>query len=146
MPDKKYVYLFADGAAEGQGGWRDLLGGKGAGLAEMTTLGIRVPPGFTLSTEACLAYYALGSRYPDGMWEEVLTALGCVERAMGAAFGEPNNPLLLSVRSGARASAWSRTAGSVSSSWKMRSQLAIDDCITEYLAERSRSGMKKRRM
>ena len=104
MADKKYVYLFADGAAEGQGSWRDLLGGKGAGLADMTALGIRVPPGFTLSTEACLAYYALGNRYPDGLWDEVLTALGSVERSVGAAFGGPNNPLLLSVRSGARES------------------------------------------
>ena len=104
MPDKKYVYLFADGAAEGQGDWRNLLGGKGAGLAEMTTLSIRVPPGFTLSTEACLTYYALGNRYPDGLWDEVLTALGCIERSLDATFGEPNNPLLLSVRSGARES------------------------------------------
>ena len=104
MADKKYVYLFADGAAEGQGSWRDLLGGKGAGLADMTALGIRVPPGFTLSTEACLAYYALGNRYPDGLWDEVLTALGNVERSVGAAFGGPSNPLLLSVRSGARES------------------------------------------
>ena len=107
MPDKKYVYLFADGAAEGQGAHglpRSLLGGKGAGLADMTVLGIRVPPGFTLSTEACLAYYALGNRYPDGLWDEVLTALGSVERSVGAAFGGPSNPLLLSVRSGARES------------------------------------------
>ena len=104
MPDKKYVYLFADGAAEGHGDWRNLLGGKGAGLAEMTTLGIRVPPGFTLSTEACLAYYALGNRYPDGLWDEVLTALGCVERSVDATFGGPDNPLLMSVRSGARES------------------------------------------
>ena len=104
MPDKKYVYLFADGVAEGRGEWRNLLGGKGAGLAEMTALGIRVPPGFTLSTEAGLAYYALGNRYPDGLWDEVLTALGSVERSLGATFDDPNNPLLLSVRSGARES------------------------------------------
>ena len=104
MPDKKYVYLFADGVAEDRDEWRSLLGGKGAGLAEMTALGIRVPPGFTLSTEAGLAYYALGNRYPDGLWDEVLTALGSVERSLGATFGDPNNPLLLSVRSGARES------------------------------------------
>ncbi len=68
----KYVYLFANGVAEGQGAWRDLLGGKGAGLAEMTALGIRVPPGCTISTEACRAYYAAGNRHPDGMWDELL--------------------------------------------------------------------------
>ena len=74
MPHK-YVYLFANGVAEGQGAWRDLLGGKGAGLAEMTALGIRVPPGCTISTEACRAYYAAGNRHPDGMWDELLAAL-----------------------------------------------------------------------
>jgi pyruvate,orthophosphate dikinase len=104
MARTKYVYVFADGAAEGKGAWRDLLGGKGAGLAEMTALGIRVPPGFTISTEACLAYFDAGNRYPEGLWEEVLTALRKVERAAGATFGDRRNPLLLSVRSGARVS------------------------------------------
>jgi pyruvate,orthophosphate dikinase len=101
MARKKYVYLFADGVAEGKGAWRDLLGGKGAGLAEMTALGIRVPPGFTISTEACRAYYEAGNRYPDGLWDEALTTLRKVERAVGATFGDRHNPLLLSVRSGA---------------------------------------------
>ena len=101
MARKKYVYLFANGVAEGQGAWRELLGGKGAGLAEMTSLGIQVPPGFTISTEACQAYYAAGNRYPDGLWDEVLTTLRKVENAVGARFGERYNPLLLSVRSGA---------------------------------------------
>ena len=63
MARQKYVYLFANGVAEGQGSWRELLGGKGAGLAEMTALGIQVPPGFTISTEACRAYYAAENRY-----------------------------------------------------------------------------------
>ncbi len=101
MSGKKYVYLFADGCAEGQGGWRDLLGGKGADLAEMTNLGIQVPPGFTISTEACLAYYAAGNRYPDGLQDQILTTLRKVERSTGATFGDREQPLLLSVRSGA---------------------------------------------
>src|SRR5215471_13736464 len=100
----KYVYLFAEGVAEGKGTWRDLLGGKGAGLAEMTALGIRVPPGCTISTEACRAYYAAGNRHPDGMWDELQEALQKIEQAVGAAFGDRRRPLLLSVRSGARES------------------------------------------
>jgi len=100
----KYVYLFANGIAEGKGVWRDLLGGKGAGLAEMTALGIRVPPGCTISTEACRAYYAAGNRYPEGMWDELLAALQNIEQAVGATFGDRRRPLLLSVRSGARES------------------------------------------
>ncbi len=101
MARKKYVYLFANGQAEGKGDWKELLGGKGAGLAEMTTLGIRVPPGLTLSTEACRAYFEAGNRYPDGLWDEVLSSLRKVETAVGASFGDRDNPLLLSVRSGA---------------------------------------------
>jgi pyruvate, orthophosphate dikinase len=100
----KYVYLFANGVAEGKGAWRDLLGGKGAGLAEMTALGIRVPPGCTISTEACRAYYAAGNRHPDGMWDELQEALQKIEQAAGAVFGDRRRPLLLSVRSGARES------------------------------------------
>ena len=100
----KYVYLFANGIAEGKGAWRDLLGGKGAGLAEMTALGIRVPPGCTISTEACQAYYAAGNRYPEGMWDELQEALQKIEQAVGAMFGDRRRPLLLSVRSGARES------------------------------------------
>lgn len=101
MSGKKYIYLFADGKAEGQGTWRDLLGGKGAGLAEMTNLGIQVPPGFTISTEACLAYYAAGNRYPDRLQDQIFTTLRRVEVSAGAVFGDREQPLLLSVRSGA---------------------------------------------
>jgi pyruvate,orthophosphate dikinase len=101
---KKYVYYFGDGRAEGAGDMKELLGGKGAGLAEMTNLGISVPPGFTITTEACVEYYKRGKTYPPGMWEEALAALKKVERSMGARFGDPANPLLVSVRSGARAS------------------------------------------
>ena len=104
MARTRYVYLFANGVAEGKGAWRELLGGKGAGLAEMTAHGIRVPPGFTISTAACLAYFAAGNRYPEGLWEEVLTSLRKVERAAGVTFGDRRKPLLLSVRSGARVS------------------------------------------
>ncbi len=66
---KKYVYYFGDGKAEGTSNMKELLGGKGAGLAEMTNLGISVPPGFTISTEACVEYYKLGKKYSPGMWE-----------------------------------------------------------------------------
>src|SRR5574341_652810 len=83
---------------------KELLGGKGAGLAEMTNLKVSVPPGFTISTEACVEYYRRGKAYPPGMWDEALRALKKVERSMGAGFGDPANPLLVSVRSGARAS------------------------------------------
>ncbi len=101
---KKYVYYFGDGKAEGTSNMKELLGGKGAGLAEMTNLGISVPPGFTISTEACVEYYKVGKKYPPGMWEAALQALKRVERSMGMGFGDPQKPLLVSVRSGARAS------------------------------------------
>jgi pyruvate,orthophosphate dikinase len=101
---KKYVYYFGDGRAEGTGTMKDLLGGKGAGLAEMTNLKVSVPPGFTISTEACVEYYKRGKAYPPGMMDEALQALKRVERSMKAGFGDPDNPLLVSVRSGARAS------------------------------------------
>jgi len=101
---KKYVYYFGDGKAEGTSNMKELLGGKGAGLAEMTNLGISVPPGFTISTEACVEYYKQGKKYPPGMWEASLQALKRVERSMGMGFGDPERPLLVSVRSGARAS------------------------------------------
>jgi pyruvate,orthophosphate dikinase len=101
---KQYVYYFGDGKAEGVSGMKELLGGKGAGLAEMTNLKVSVPPGFTISTEACVEYYRRGKAYPPGMWDEALRALKRVERSMGAGFGDPVNPLLVSVRSGARAS------------------------------------------
>jgi pyruvate,orthophosphate dikinase len=98
----KYVYAFADGKAEGHGDMKDLLGGKGAGLAEMTNAGLPVPPGFTITTEACNAYYAEGAKFPEGMWDQVLSAMKQVEEATGKRFGDPSNPLLVSVRSGAK--------------------------------------------
>lgn len=104
MEKKKYVYYFGDGKAEGGGSMRELLGGKGAGLAEMTNLNISVPPGFTITTEACLEYFKSKKKYPKGMWDQVLQGLKKVERSMKAGFGDSQNPLLVSVRSGARAS------------------------------------------
>ena len=104
MRNKKYVYHFGDGKAEGMGSMKELLGGKGAGLAEMTNLKISVPPGFTVTTEACLEYFRAGKKYPPGMWDQTLQGLKRVERSMKASFGDPQNPLLVSVRSGARAS------------------------------------------
>lgn len=99
---KKYVYFFGNGKADGRGDMKDLLGGKGAGLAEMTNLKIPVPAGFTITTEACNEYFKAGKKYPVGMWEQVLENLKKVEKAMGMKFGDPVNPLLLSVRSGAK--------------------------------------------
>ena len=100
----KWVYSFGGENTEGAASMRDLLGGKGANLAEMCTLGLPVPPGFTLSTEVCTAYYDNGRKLPEGLDEQVEAALAEVERAVGMTFGDRENPLLVSVRSGARAS------------------------------------------
>jgi pyruvate, orthophosphate dikinase len=97
-----YVYLYANGQADGNASMKDLLGGKGAGLAEMTNAGLPVPPGFTISTEACTAYYKSGQAFPQGMWDETLAALNKVEQSTGKGFGNKENPLLVSVRSGAK--------------------------------------------
>ena len=104
MAAKKMVYFFGNGHAEGDRGMRNLLGGKGANLAEMTSLGIPVPPGFTITTEVCIEYYNNGKKWPEGLEEQVKEAIAKVEQAMGAEFGSVENPLLLSVRSGARVS------------------------------------------
>ncbi|MDA8169717.1 MAG: pyruvate, phosphate dikinase [Nitrospiraceae bacterium] len=99
---KKYVYFFGMGKADGRGDMKDLLGGKGAGLAEMSRLGMPVPAGFSITTEACNEYFNAGKKYPSGMWDQVLENLKKVEKAMGMKFGDPSNPLLVSVRSGAK--------------------------------------------
>jgi pyruvate,orthophosphate dikinase len=99
---KRYIFAWGEGRAEGDASMRDLLGGKGAGLAEMTKAGLPTPPGFTITTEACNDYFANGQRLPDGLWEDVLEAVREVERETGKGFGEPANPLLVSVRSGAK--------------------------------------------
>ena len=97
---KKWVYLFEEGSAE----MRDLLGGKGANLAEMTRLGLPVPPGFTITTEACLAYLHNNNTFPEGMWEQTLEGMKALSKKMGREFGDPKDPLLVSVRSGAKIS------------------------------------------
>jgi len=99
---RKYVYFFGGGKADGKGDMKDLLGGKGAGLAEMTNLKIPVPAGFTITTEACNEYFNAGKKYPPGVWEQVLENLKKVEKAMGMKLGDSVNPLLVSVRSGAK--------------------------------------------
>jgi len=104
LDKKKYVYFFGAGKADGKADMKDLLGGKGANLAEMTNLGIPVPAGFTISTEVCTYFYKNGGKYPEGLEEEVGLSLRRVEEVMGAKFGDRNNPLLVSVRSGARVS------------------------------------------
>ena len=95
---RKWVYLFSEGNAT----MRELLGGKGAGVAEMTNAGLPVPPGFTITTEACNAYYDAGKHFPEGMWDQALAALKIVEQQTGKHFGQKDNPLLVSVRSGAK--------------------------------------------
>ncbi len=100
----KYVYAFANGKADGSSALRPLLGGKGCELAEMTTLGVPVPPGFTITTEAWAAYDAGGKKQPPGLWSQVMSALSRLEAIAGGRLGDPDRPLLVSVRSGARAS------------------------------------------
>ncbi len=101
---KKMVYFFGAGSAEGKAMMKNLLGGKGANLAEMTNLGIPVPPGFTISTDVCISYYTNNKKFPPGLKEQVEKNLTKVEKIMGAKFGDRKNPLLVSVRSGARTS------------------------------------------
>ena len=100
----QYVYFFGNGKAEGTKDQRNLLGGKGANLAEMTNLGIPVPPGFTISTVACKEFYALGTKWPQGLLEEIQENMKKLENATGKQFGSRQNPLLVSVRSGAAVS------------------------------------------
>jgi pyruvate,orthophosphate dikinase len=104
MSDTKLIYFFGDGKAEGDASMKELLGGKGANLAEMTNLGIPVPPGFTIATEVCDAFYKNNRNYPEGMKEELAATLGKLETMMGKKLGDPDDPLLVSVRSGAAVS------------------------------------------
>src|SRR6476469_9761504 len=96
---KRYIYAWGGGRAEGNAGMRDMLGGKGAGLAEMTLAGLPVPPGFTITTEACNDYFGAGEQLPDGLWDDVLAAVKEVEAESGKAFGDTANTLLVSLRS-----------------------------------------------
>jgi pyruvate, orthophosphate dikinase len=104
MAMTRWIYTFGDGKAQGDAAMRNLLGGKGANLAEMCKLGLPVPPGFTVTTEACNWYYTNGRAFPDGLREQLDEAMGEVERRTGRVFGSDSRPLLVSVRSGARAS------------------------------------------
>jgi pyruvate,orthophosphate dikinase len=97
---KKWVYFFGAGKAEGDGTWRDLLGGKGAGLAEMTRIGLPVPAGFTISTETCDYFYKNGKKYPSELKKQVVDNVAKLEKAAGKKLGDSKNPLLVSVRSG----------------------------------------------
>ncbi len=123
---KKYVYFFAANKAEGRADMKNLLGGKGANLAEMSNLGIPVPPGFTISTEVCTEYYNNERTFPEGLKEQVEEALKRVEEEMGKKFGDPSDPLLVSVRSGARVS--------MPGMMDTVLNLGINDEITEGLA------------
>ncbi|MCK4691760.1 MAG: pyruvate, phosphate dikinase, partial [Desulfuromonadales bacterium] len=100
----KYVYFFGEDQVEGSGEMKNLLGGKGANLAEMLSIGLPVPAGFTLTTEVCNDFYKNNRHYPEGLVEQVKECLGKIEAMMGKKFGNPQQPLLVSVRSGARAS------------------------------------------
>ena len=104
MTKTRWVYGFGGGAADGDASMKNLLGGKGANLAEMSSLGLPVPPGFTITTEACVHYYSNGKSYPAELDVQVREGLAKVEKITGKTFGDPSNPLLVSVRSGARAS------------------------------------------
>jgi pyruvate,orthophosphate dikinase len=103
MPEK-FVYFFSAGKSEGNAGMKNILGGKGANLAEMTSLGLPVPPGFTISTEMCQVFYDNGEKLPEALKKKVLEAMADVEKLLGKKFGDVSNPLLVSVRSGARVS------------------------------------------
>src|SRR4051812_48527065 len=126
----KSVYFFGEGKAEGDSKRRDLLGGKGAGLAEMTSLGLPVPPGFTISTEVSAAYSKDG-KWPAGLEAEVAEALARVEKSVGMTFGDASNPLLVSVRSGARAS--------MPGMMDTILNLGLNDATAEGLAEKTQN-------
>ncbi|MGP8120172.1 MAG: pyruvate, phosphate dikinase, partial [Xanthobacteraceae bacterium] len=125
----KWVYTFGDGKAEGKAGLKDLLGGKGANLAEMANLGLPVPPGFTIPSSVCTYFYAHGKTYPKELQAQVEAALEHVSKITGKRFGDPRNPLLVSVRSGARAS--------MPGMMDTVLNLGLNDRTVEALAERS---------
>src|SRR5262249_5821624 len=98
----KYVYSFGGGHADGDGSMKDVLGGKGSGLAEMSRAGVPVPPGFTISTEVCNIYFENGNKVPKEIHDQIIKALEKLEGQIGKKLGDPDNPLLVSVRSGAK--------------------------------------------
>ena len=125
----KYVYSFGGGKAEGKADMKALLGGKGANLAEMSVIGIPVPPGFTITTEVCAAYYENGKKLPEPTKPQVEAAIAQVEKEMGAKLGDPSDPLLVSVRSGA--------ALSMPGMMNTILNLGLSDQATEGLAKKT---------
>ncbi|HEY5191297.1 MAG TPA: PEP/pyruvate-binding domain-containing protein, partial [Candidatus Deferrimicrobium sp.] len=127
----KRVFFFGGGKAEGNGAMRDVLGGKGAGLAEMTNLGVPVPPGFTIGTEVCNLYYRNHGKLPQDVKAEIAANLAKLERAIGKKLGDPKNPLLVSVRSGAKFS--------MPGMMDTVLNLGLNDKTVEGLAQKSRN-------
>ncbi|MBV8223915.1 MAG: pyruvate, phosphate dikinase [Verrucomicrobia bacterium] len=125
----KYVYYFGDGAADGDGKMKPLLGGKGANLAEMTRIGLPVPPGFTITTEVCIYFYDNNKTYPEELNDQVETGLANIEKSVGKKLGDRTNPLLLSVRSGAR--------DSMPGMMDTILNLGMNDEVVEVVAEKS---------
>ena len=125
----KYVYSFGGGKAEGKADMKALLGGKGANLAEMSVIGIPVPPGFTITTEVCAAYYENGKKLPEAVRPQVEAAIQQVEKQLGARLGDPADPLLVSVRSGA--------ALSMPGMMNTILNLGLSDVSTEGLAKKT---------
>ncbi|KPJ62819.1 MAG: pyruvate phosphate dikinase [Planctomycetes bacterium DG_23] len=125
----KYVYFFGDGKADGSGKLRPILGGKGADLAEMTLIGLPVPPGFTITTEVCRYYYENGGKFPEGLDDEMEKNLEKLEQTMEAGFGDPENPLMVSVRSGA--------AVSMPGMMDTVLNLGLNDKVVEALAKKT---------
>src|SRR5947207_2758243 len=124
-----YVYYFGDGKADGAGNMKPLLGGKGANLAEMTRIGLPVPPGFTITTEVCTYFYENKRAYPRELQAEVANALEKVEQAIGKKLGDKKRPLLVSVRSGAR--------DSMPGMMDTILNLGMNDTVVEIIAEKS---------
>src|SRR5690349_23294084 len=129
---KKYVYFFGDGKADGNRNMKDLLGGKGSGLAEMTNAGLPVPPGFTISTEVCNIYYEENKKIPAAIDAEIGEHLKKLEKAAGATLGSTSNPLLVSVRSGAKFS--------MPGMMDTILNLGLNDAAVEGLKSRTRNG------
>ena len=128
---KKYVYFFGAGATEGNAGMRNILGGKGANLAEMASLGLPVPQGFTITTEACTRYYDDGKKIGDDIRAQVLEYIDKLEKSAGKKFGDAKNPLLVSVRSGARAS--------MPGMMDTILNLGLNETVVETLAEQTKN-------
>src|SRR3990170_8793254 len=131
MASKKYVYFFGGGKAEGKGNMKELLGGKGAGLAEMTNIGLPVPAGFTITTEVCALYYKNNRKYPSVLDKEVAKNLVRLEKLVGKKLGDAHDPLLISVRSGA--------ARSMPGMMETILNLGLNDTTVEGLASKTKN-------